>query len=337
MATTRVLITGGAGFIGHHLVEQLLKTTDWELVLLDRLDVSGNLNRLHEMLTELQRQSLKLRPIMSRLTWVYHDLKAPINEAVAIAIGRVDGVLHLGASTHVDRSITNPMEFVLDNVVGTANVLEYVRNAELPPWMIYFSTDEVFGPAPDGKAYGEWDRYRSGNPYAASKAGGEELCIAYANTYKLDIRVSHCMNVFGERQHKEKFIPLVIGKVLRGELVTIHANADKTEAGSRCYIHARNVANAVQFIIEHGTAGDKYNIVGSQELDNLSLAQIIAEIMECKLHYELVDFHSSRPGHDLRYALDGRKMAAMGWHAPLDFVVTIERVVKWTLLHQQWL
>jgi dTDP-glucose 4,6-dehydratase len=145
------------------------------------------------------------------------------------------------------------------------------------------------------------------------------------------------MNVFGERQHKEKFIPLVIGKILRGEVVAIHANANKTKAGSRCYIHARNVANAVQFIIEHGVAGEKYNIVGTKEVDNLTLAQTIAEIMDAKLHYELVDFHSSRPGHDLRYALDGKKMAAMGWQPPVDFEVALERVVKWTLRNKQWL
>jgi len=331
MSITRVLITGGAGFIGHHLVEHILKTTDWHIVLLDRLDLSGNLNRLHEMLEPYANRDWR------RLSWVFHDFKAPFNEHIVRAIGRIDGILHLGASTHVDRSITNPMEFVYDNVIGTANVLEYLRNHQADAWMIYFSTDEVFGPAPTGVAYKENDRYNSGNPYAATKAGGEELCVAYANTYKLNVRISHCMNVFGERQHAEKFIPLVIGKVLRDELVTIHADATRTNAGSRCYIHARNVADAVMFIIEHGHAHEKYNIVGAQEMDNLTLAQTIAEIVGKPLRYELVDFHSSRPGHDLRYALDGTKMAQLGWQPPVEFLTTLEHVVLWTLKHQQWL
>ena len=330
----RVLLTGGAGFIGHHIVEHILKKTDWEIVLLDRLDLSGNLNRVHEVLTGIPGY---FREGTQRIKWVYHDFKAPISEVVARSIGRIHGILHVGASTHVDRSISDPISFVYDNVVGTANVLEWMRNFASDAWMVYFSTDEVFGPAPEGKAYGEWERYNSGNPYSASKAGGEELCLAYANTYQLDIRVSHCMNVFGERQHAEKFIPLVMKKVLEGDVVTIHANKEKTKAGSRFYIHARNVADAVLFIIEHGVKRDKYNIVGSKEVDNLALATMIAEYVGKPLRYEMVDFHSSRPGHDLRYALDGAKLKAMGWEPAVDFEVSLQRTVEWTMKHKHWL
>jgi len=243
----------------------------------------------------------------------------------------------MGASTHVDRSITDPMLFVMDNVVGTANILEYLRNDVPNAWMVYFSTDEVFGPAPEGVHYEEWDRYKSGNPYAASKAGGEELCVAYANTYGLDIRITHTMNVYGERQHAEKFIPLVIKKVLNGEKVLIHSNKEKTQSGSRFYIHARNVADALLFIIDKGEKGEKYNIVGEVEVSNLDMADHIAKILDRSLQYEMVDFHSSRPGHDLRYALDGTKLEMMGWKLPMDFKESLKKTVLWTVEHKQWL
>lgn len=322
------LITGGAGFIGHHLVEHLLRNTDWNLVILDRLDCSGSLNRLVEI-ADWERHKRRVR-------WIWHDLRAPISQQTTKQIGNVDLILHLAAGTHVDRSITDPLSFVYDNVVGTANLLEYARQV-YPERVLYFSTDEVFGPAPAGTAYREWDRYRSGNPYAATKAGAEELAISYANTYGMPVLVTHCMNVFGERQHPEKFVPNTIAKVSTGELVTIHADKTKTRAGSRFYIHARNVADAVLFVLNRGVTGEKYNIVGEREVDNLQLAQAIAESVGRPLSYEMVDFHSSRPGHDLRYALDGSRLAEMGWKPPVSFEQSLQRVVKWTLQNPRWL
>ena len=328
MTPTTVLVTGGAGFIGHHLVEHILRNTDWRITFLDRLDVSGNLNRLTEIAHWDEHKH--------RCRWVWHDLKAPISSYVAHHLGAPRYVFHLAASTHVDRSITSPLEFVYDNVVGTANLLEWARQAK-PERFVYFSTDEVFGPAPEGVAYREWDRYNSGNPYSASKAGAEELCLAYGNTYGVPVVITHCMNVLGERQHCEKYLPMLVKKVAAGELVTIHANKDRTKAGSRFYIHARNVADAVLFILRNGTTQDKYNIVGEKELDNLQLAQLVADIQGKPLRYEMVDFHSSRPGHDLRYALDGSKLAAMGWKPPVALEQSIERVVRWTLDNPRWL
>jgi dTDP-glucose 4,6-dehydratase len=324
----KVLITGGAGFIGHHLVEHLLRETDWTLTLLDRLDHSGNLNRLTSLACWHQEQR--------RVRFVFHDLRAPINSQLARQIGPQDYVFHLAAATHVDRSITDPMGFVFDNVVATGHLLEHVRSVGCSQY-VQFSTDEVFGPAAPGTSYDEWARYRSGNPYAATKAGAEELCLAYQNTYRLPISIIHCMNVFGERQHPEKFIPMVIGNVLAGEVVPIHANATKTQAGSRFYIHARNVSAALLWLVPRFVPGEKYNIVGEREVDNLTLAQMIAQTLERPLRYDLVDFHSSRPGHDLRYALDGTRLETMGWRVPKSFESSLGATVRWTATHPEWL
>ena len=225
----------------------------------------------------------------------------------------------------------------MDNVVGTCNILNYARNLDCLDNLVYFSTDEVFGPAGEDVAHHEWHNYNSGNPYSASKAGGEELCLAFYNTYKLPIMISHCMNIFGERQHPEKFIPLCISNICQGKKVIIHSNKTLTKAGSRFYIHAKNVCSAVCFILDNGSHGDKYNIVGEKELDNLELAQTIADILGKKLNYELVDFHSSRPGHDLRYALDGTKLKKMGWNIPSSLEQSLRNTIKWTLDNNIWL
>ena len=325
--TKRILLTGGAGFIGSHIVSDLQRNTDWSLVLLDRLDCAGNLNRLAE---------LGIDP--KRTRFVFHDLKGAISEQLSRQIGQIDYILHLAAATHVDRSIADPTAFVLDNVVATCNLLQWAAFSNLTERFLYFSTDEVFGPAPDGVRYKEWDRYKSGNPYAATKAGAEELVGAFHNTYGLSTLVTHTMNVFGPMQHPEKFVPSTIRKIRDGETVTIHSNKDRTKAGSRFYIHADHVAEAVRFVLAKGTAGEKYNIVGQVEMDNLELAQMIASIQDKPLHYEMVDFHSQRPGHDLRYALDGSKLDAMGWIPPASFRESLEQTVNWTLANaERWL
>jgi len=161
--------------------------------------------------------------------------------------------------------------------------------------------------------------------------------MAYRNTYKLPIIVTHTMNVYGERQHPEKFIPLCIRKTLKGEKVLIHADETKTKSGSRKWIHARNVCSALLFLVEKGESGDKYNIVGEKEVNNLEMAQFIAKVIGKELKYEMVDFHSSRPGHDLRYSLDGTKMKNAGWELPKTFKQSLEKTIKWSLEHQEWL
>lgn len=337
---TTILITGGAGFIAHHFVDYLLINTDWNIVTLDRLDYSGNLNRLAEVLEDNKDEAYRVKV-------VYHDLKAPLNSQIINTIGPIDYIAHLAAGSHVDRSIEYPLEFVYDNVVGTANILDYARGLDSLEKFVYFSTDEVFGPAPFDIKFNEYDRYNSTNPYSATKAGAEELVVAYHNTYNLPAVITHTMNVFGERQHPEKFIPMSIKKILNGETVTIHSDASKQVAGSRHYIHASDVADALYFILTDESEPDiedyfgaikiqKYNIVGAEEVDNLRLAQMIAETLGKELSYEMVDFHSSRPGHDLRYALCGERMKKLGWE-PTDFKDRIKETILWTFENDRWL
>ena len=336
----KILITGGAGFIAHHVINKILSTTDWEIITLDRLDFSGNLNRLNEVVRAYPKAEQK------RVRVIHHDLKAEINPEIASSIGRIDYISHLAAGSHVDRSISHPLEFVMDNVVGTAHILDYARKLNHLERFAYFSTDEIFGPAPLGVNYKENDRYNSTNPYSATKAGGEELVVAFENTYGLPSFITHTMNVFGERQNPEKYIPMVIKKVRDGESVTVHANTEKTIAGSRHYIHAEDVADALLFLYKYdlrllnadktGAKCQKFNIVGKDEIDNLQLAKFIAKAQDKDLSYEMVDFHSQRPGHDLRYALDGSKMEKMGW-VPKSAYDQLEITINWTLENDRWL
>lgn len=649
----RVLVTGAAGFIGSHLVEHLLRNTDWKIIILDKLTYASNgFNRLREV-GAYENKRVKLYPV---------DLSRKIGSELEREIGSINYIAHLAAETHVDNSIGDPRPFVEANVLATMEMLEYARRLPGLEKMLYFSTDEVFGPASVGVEYKEWDRYNSANPYSATKAAGEELCLAWANTYKVPTLITHChdiktraftpdgiktynelcvgdkvfalrdeelvetvirekvrlpysgkmirirsnkvshlvtpnhreliqrpvgkprriqpvevvradsllnfpnrvyipvagkwncatavpisfpnpthfnmkkvddfspelmsefigwyvsegssngmgtisiaqekienlntiseildqtglyysysgraffissgilaryleeqcgqgsenkklpdfilqykpyllklllnsmiagdgtwygksavyytksprlaeqtaelgiklgystaiserytwnpdktkksksfivrlrkavagiqrkhtkevdysgdvwclrtdegnffierdgivscsgntMNAIGERQHREKFIPKVVKSVLTGDKVTIHGDL-KGNSGSRFYIHCRNIAAATLFLLERGQVRDKYNIVGEKEVSNLELAQMIAAILDKPLYYEMVDFHSSRPGHDLRYALDGTKLKEMGWDIPKKFNDSLEKTVRWMI------
>jgi dTDP-glucose 4,6-dehydratase len=325
----RALVTGGAGFIGHHLIDALLSRTNWEIVTLDRFDISGTPHRLAEILQD--------RDDRERLRVVWHDLKAPISDSVSARVGEVDYVFHLAAASHVDRSIAEPSLFVLDNVLGTTHLLEWAVKLPALKHFFYFSTDEVFGPANAGQQFREWDRYHCGNPYAATKAGAEEMCLAFQNTFKLPVSIIHCMNVYGIRQHHEKYIPSCVRKILNGEEVMVHSSP-RMVPGSRFYMHARSVADALLFLLPRAQVGEKYNFVGPLEVDNLTLALTVADALGKPLRYRLVDFHSSRPGHDLRYALDGTVMRELGFMDPHpDTLHEIRKVAIWTAEHPQWL
>ena len=325
----KILITGGCGFVGHHVVEHFLKNSDAEIYVLDKLTYAAcGFDRLRDVDAFDNR----------RVRIFTADLTRPISEGLIQEIKDAEVILHLAAESHVDRSIVDPAPFVYGNVLGTMHVLDMARRLDGLQAFNYFSTDEVFGPAPPGVAYREHDRFNPTNPYSATKAAGDCLVMAYANTYGLPAFVTQTMNCFGERQHPEKFIPLVIRKVLAGEPVMIHADETTTVSGSRFYIHCRNVASALDFLIHRFTPRDKYNIVGEQEVSNLDLARMIAGQIGKPLEYELVDFHSSRPGHDLRYALDGAKLAEMGWKPPRGFEASLARTVTWTMDHREkWL
>jgi dTDP-glucose 4,6-dehydratase len=243
------------------------------------------------------------------------------------------------------------MEFVMDNTIGTVHLLNYARTLKNLERLIYFSTDEIFGIAPPGIAYKERDRYNSTNPYSASKAAAEEFCVAYENTYKLPIFVTHTMNVFGERQHPEKFIPMCIRKIRDGEKIFIHSDHTKTVPGSRFYVHGKDVADAMYFLLHlnedqlkkiyepdfGGAKCPKFNVVGKEEIDNLSLVNYIANAVGKEPVYELVDFHSSRPGHDLRYALSGDYMRELGWEPKFTLENRIKEVVDWSLANKEWI
>ena len=343
----KILITGGCGFFGHHLVEHLIKNTDAEIAVIDKLTyASSGFDRLRDINCFDDK----------RISIYTHDFTNEMPFGIQYELGKITHIVHCGAETHVDTSITDPLRFVRANVLGTAQMLQYARGLDSLEQFIYFSTDEVFGPARDSSSYfsaapnwddsyqhnywqyKEWHRYNSTNPYSATKAAAEELCLAWANTYKLPIIITHCMNLFGERQHPEKFIHNTIIKVLNGDTVAIHSDSSKERSGSRFYLHARSAASAVLFLLRYKPAvRDKFNIVGQREISNLELAKMIASMLNCPLKYEMVDFHSSRPGHDLRYAMDGGKLASLGWVHPVSLEESLERTVKWFLDNPKWL
>lgn len=332
----KILISGAFGFLGAHIVQYLLEKTDWELVLLDRLDFSGTLNRLAEVITEKDK---------SRITYVWHDLKAPINEITSKMIGEVDDVIHLAASSHVDRSLVDPLSFVMDNVVGTTNLLmwakdfgmkrEYNLNENKHNYFgkfINFSTDESFGPAV-GVNHKEDSAHRPSNPYAAAKAGQEDIAYSFYISYNLPVITTHTMNNFGTMQHPEKLIPKTIRCVMTGESMPIFSKLSPTgvveAAGSRFWLNTINTANAILFLLNNGVSGESYNIIGFDELTNLQMAEKISEIIGKPLVYHFKDVYKVRNGHDVRYALDGSKMRNMGWVPEISFDESLIRTVKW--------
>jgi len=335
----KLLLTGFCGFVGSHIVEGILKQTNWEIVGLDAITYAGNLNRLTDMdCWEEEKHRVKI---------VWHDLRSPLSETIHKMIGQVDYVWHLAAESHVQRSLEDAVPFAMSNVVGTTNLLEYLRKyqTEMERY-IYFSTDEVFGPAPEGVFHDEGHVQNPSNPYSASKEGAEAMSKAFAFSHGLPTTITRTMNIFGERQHPEKFLPMVVGKIKKGETVTIHGLPGKIS--QRCWIHARNVCSALLWINKNGEfiRKDKqddpqwgaYHIVGD-ERDVKQLADLIGEIMEVKPEYEYVDYHKTRPGHDHRYALSGKKLKEAGFEYPFTLEASFEKMVRWMIEEEnkKWL
>lgn len=345
----RYLLTGAAGFVGSHALRHLLATTDAEIVCPVTFRHRGIADRIRLALDKMPEANGRVQVIKT-------DLASPISRVTDHAFGHIDYVLNFASESHVDRSIEEPGQFIQSNVALITNILDWVRGREaFDPIkaMVQVSTDEVYGPAPEGAAHAEWvDLHLPSNPYSASKAAQEDILFAYWRTYDLPLVITNTMNIIGEMQDPEKFVPMSLAKVIAGESMTIHASPSG-EIGSRFYLHARNQADGVLHVLRHvlahpssateglryrdGLVPYRFHIVGEREVDNLQMAQMVADAAGRNLRYELVDFHSSRPGHDLRYALDGSKMAAIGWTAPVPLDESIKRMVAWTLDHPEWL
>jgi dTDP-glucose 4,6-dehydratase len=330
----RVLLTGSAGFIGSHIVEHILENTDWEVIGLDSFRHRGDPCRVPHL------DSNRYRVFAA-------DVSAPLGR-LEKSIGEIDFLINCASESHVDRSITDPVPFVENNVSLTLQMLEYARRVK-PKVFIQISTDEVYGPALGDSQHSEWSPILPSNPYAASKAAQEAIAISYWRTYGVPVVITNTMNNFGERQDPEKFIPMCISKIAKNETVPIHTGPDGNP-GSRFYLHARNHADALLYILSADDNGLKrcgvypederpwrFNVVGDVEVNNLKLAHMIAEAMRKPFRCELVDFHATRPGHDSRYALDGSQLASWGWKAPVDFEESLLRTVEWTQAHNEWL
>lgn len=331
----RVLLTGAGGFFGSHLLRHLMVNTDWEFVCPCSWTHKGTPERLENAIAGLDK---------NRVTVITHDLTAPFTDITKKRIGKIDIILNIASNSHVDRSITNPGEFIINNTALAYNLLEYAREVK-PEVFLQFSTDEVYGVAPQGVNHKEWATILPSNPYSASKACQEAIAISYWRTYAVPVIITNTMNLFGETQDSEKYTARLVKKIYNGEVVTVHGA--EGNIGSRFYLHARNAADAVFFILKNlppkeykedvTLMPDRYNIVGDKEMNNLDLANMVADILGKELKYELTDFHSNRPGHDRRYALDGSKLKDLGWKAPLDFEPSLKQSIKWTLKNKQWL
>lgn len=329
----RLLLTGAGGFVGSHILRHVLVNTDWEVVVLDSFRHKGKTDRLTQQMEGLDK---------TRVHVEVHDLRVPMSDQLIQRIGAIDYIINCASESHVERSIDDPRNFIENNVSLVLTMLEYARIAKTKKF-IQVSTDEVYGPAPLGYNHDIHDPHRPSNPYSASKAAQEDICYAYWRTYGLPIAISNTMNIIGELQDIEKFVPMIIRNVQLNREIMIHAGPDGT-IGTRYYLHARNQADALLYLLNNVHfalygEGDMphFHVVGEKEVDNLTLAQLIAAFMGKPLCHKLVDFHSSRPGHDLRYALNGRTMTEVGWVPPYSLEDSLKQTVEWTLQHPEWL
>ncbi len=333
----RVLVTGIGGAIGTHMMAHIMNNTDWHIVGTDSFRHKGYTSRVAEMLS--------VHPDWSeRLTVITHDLTVPFHLPEKKMIGRVDYIINLASLSDVAASIEHPALFIQNNVAVMTNMLELAREIK-PSAFLHFSTDEVYGPATKDGGHEEWSTPLPSNPYSASKAAQEMIGIAYWRSYNVPLIITNTMNNFGEMQAPSKYPSMVQEKVLADETVKVHISSDG-EMGTRYYLHSRNAADATLFILKEtsphlhvpGTIDmpDRYNIVGDAQVDNLELAKIIAKLLGKELKYELVDFHSDQPGHDLHYGLDGTKLEELGWKPPVTFEDSLRAVIEWTIDHPEW-
>lgn len=337
---TRVLLTGAGGFIGHHVLEHFITNADWDIVATDSFRHRGKTDRIAQVLGVHPDQS-------SRVDVITHDLTVPFSSQAAKRIAGPDGVdfiVAIASESHVDRSISYPVPFVRNNVDVILNTLELARDLQ-PKMVLIVSTDEVYGPVSPGQSpCKEWDPILPSNPYSASKAAQEAIAVSYWRTYGVPVVITNLTNIFGERQDKEKFLPLVISKVLSGGTLGIHGT--EQNMGSRYYLHARNAASAWLFLLmmisppkfPSASRPARYNIAPLEAVSNLAFAQEIAGYLGKPLNYRFTGFNiKTRPGHDPHYGLDPGRLTSLGWKPPVDFHQSLERTVRWTVNHPEWL
>ncbi|MFN0274664.1 MAG: dTDP-glucose 4,6-dehydratase [Chitinophagales bacterium] len=328
-----ILITGGAGFIGSHVVRLFVnKYPEYLIVNLDKLTYAGNLANLKDV---EEKEN-------------YHFVKGDIVDAAFVQNlfneFSIDGVIHLAAESHVDRSISNPIEFVMTNVVGTVNLLNAARNKWKDNYddkiFYHVSTDEVYGALGDEGFFTEETRYDPHSPYSASKASSDHFVRAYHDTYKLPVKISNCSNNYGPYHFPEKLIPLAINNIKNSKPIPVYGKGDNV----RDWLWVEDHARAIDVIFHKGKIGDTYNIGGFNEWKNIDLIKLLCGIMDKKLNRpegtsaQLITYVTDRAGHDLRYAIDAGKLnKELGWEPSLQFEEGLEKTVDWYLANEEWL
>lgn len=348
-----VLLTGAAGFIGSHVLRYVLDNTDWDVVCLVTFRHKGKSDRLEIALEGHD---------MDRVRILFHDLQGPLSPQTDAAIGPIDYVFSIASDSHVDRSLVEPVEFMQRNVAIVTNLAEWARHRDIESF-IHLSTDEVYGPAPIGKAHKEWtDPIKPSNAYSASKAAQEAYLLSCWRAFDLPLIILNLMNQIGQTQDPEKFVPRVLAAAVNGTELLIHAGPDGT-IGSRMYMHPKCLASAMVFAVEtfnqrqvvgwpfledsnstketlrYSAGGDlpfRFHVAGT-EIRNDELAERVAAHADLELNWRAVDAKTSRPGHDLRYALDDSKIRRLGWTPPMTLDQAIAETVKWTMEHPEWL
>lgn len=337
--TSKILLTGAGGAIGVHTLAHIMHNTDAHVVAIGTFRNKGYYDRI----TRVCRDHPEWQ---DRIEIMIHDLKVPFSTRQVEYLTDIDYVINLASLSDVYDSIENPVPFIRNNVDITLNMLELAREIK-PKSFIQFSTDEVYGPCDvDSSGHKEWDTILPSNPYAASKAAQEAIAVAYWRSYGVPVIITNTMNNFGEMQGASKYTAMIQKKLTEGEKVTVHAAGDG-QIGTRYYIHSRNASDAILHILEYLPATlhqpgeidrpDRYNVVGDKQVSNLELAQTIADLMGKELDYELVDFHSEQPGHDLHYGLDDAKLKATGWTSPSTFEESLKETIEWQIRNPEWM